>query len=121
MVRQDMDICNTLANLGVNATCTTVTVFVSTGDVYQAPLLQKYGRPLKFYVKRKLLGPDALTKFCRFSVDDDPESEEQEQALIDLTFCQMTRRVAEESIKVYNLQASDVCIHFFEQSTMLCL
>lgn len=52
-------------------------VWVLSGDVYQAPLLQKYGRPIRFYVKRKLLGPDSLVRFCRFSDDDEPETEEQ--------------------------------------------
>ncbi|CAE7300209.1 unnamed protein product, partial [Symbiodinium microadriaticum] len=70
------------------------------GDVYQAPLLQKYGRPVRFYVKRKLLSEQSLEKYCRFSIDDDPETDEQQQALVDLTFCQMTRRVAEDSIKI---------------------
>jgi hypothetical protein len=61
----------------LNIMANVVATIMGAGDVYQAPLLQKYGRPIRFYVKRKLLGPDALERFCRFSVDDEPESEEQ--------------------------------------------
>eukprot|EP00604_Paraphysomonas_vestita_P003308 CAMPEP_0174820198 /NCGR_PEP_ID=MMETSP1107-20130205/3882_1 /TAXON_ID=36770 /ORGANISM="Paraphysomonas vestita, Strain GFlagA" /LENGTH=1082 /DNA_ID=CAMNT_0016035083 /DNA_START=2729 /DNA_END=5980 /DNA_ORIENTATION=- len=69
------------------------------GDICQAPLLQKYGRPIKFYVKRKLLGDNSLTQFLR-ACDDEPETPEQEQALVDLTFSQLSKRVIDDSIRI---------------------
>jgi len=70
------------------------------GDICQAPLLQKYGRPIKFYIRRKLLGPSSMTQFVQLSDVDEEETEEQMQALIDLTFTQLALRVADDSIKI---------------------
>jgi hypothetical protein len=69
------------------------------GDICQAPLLQKFGRPIKFYVKRKLLGENSSGQFLRV-VDEDPETPDQEQALVDLTFSQLSKRVIDDSIRV---------------------
>jgi hypothetical protein len=77
------------------------------GDICQAPLLQKFGRPINYYVKRKLLGENSVSQFLKVS-DDEPETLEQEQALVDLTFSQLTKRVVEDTIRVNLLFVCDV-------------
>jgi hypothetical protein len=80
------------------------------GDICQPPLLQKYGRPIRYTVKRKILEPSCLEKFS-WGGGSGPEggggggrvvkeSRGEREALVDLTFMQMSARVRGEEIRV---------------------
>jgi hypothetical protein len=70
------------------------------GSVFQAPLLQKYGKPMKYYLKRKALGTSSVARFIDRTLDDGEETEEQIEALNSITFSQLSRRVIDESIRI---------------------
>jgi hypothetical protein len=71
------------------------------GDISQPPLLQKFGRPIRYYVKRKILQPSCLDKFSWPSSDDEAkETRGEREALVDLTFQQLSSRVRADEIRV---------------------
>ena len=70
------------------------------GDLFQAPLLQKYGRPVKYYVKRKLLGQGTEERFLDPMFAEDEEDDIQIANLNHLTFTQYSLRYLEEHFRV---------------------
>lgn len=69
------------------------------GDIYQPPLSQKFGRPLKYVIKRKMLEDSFVVPLT--SVDDyEDESEENMSALAGLTYSQISAKIGDDSIKV---------------------
>lgn len=74
------------------------------GDLFQAPLLQKYGRPVKYYVKRKLLGEGTMERFLDPMFTEEEEDEVQVANLNHLTFTQYAQRYLEEQFRVMDHQ-----------------
>lgn len=70
------------------------------GGILQAPLYQKYGRPLRYYMKQKALGAKAISKFIDSALDDNEESEDQIEALTNFTFAQLSKRVADDQVRI---------------------
>lgn len=70
------------------------------GDLYQPPLCQKYGRPSKYVVKRKLLGDHAISRFFDKALFDGDESDEQKEALLSFTFSQVAKAFVDDQIMV---------------------
>lgn len=70
------------------------------GDICQPPLLQKYGRPIKYFVKRKILEASSLEKFSLPFNDGDRETITERHALMDLTFQQLAGRIKSDEIRV---------------------
>ena len=68
------------------------------GDICQAPLLQKYGRPIKYYVRRKILDPSSFEKFSIAFEGTEKETKVEREGLIDLTFIQFSSRIISDDI-----------------------
>ena len=68
------------------------------GDIFQPPLSKKFGRPLKYYIKRKLLEDSFKTPLEH--VDGDEETEDNVNALRSLTYSQISTKMADDSIRV---------------------
>jgi hypothetical protein len=69
------------------------------GDIYQPPLSQKFGRPLKYIIKRKLLEDSFVTPLAS-SDDYEDETEDNMSALVNLTFAQISSKMTDDSIRV---------------------
>jgi hypothetical protein len=69
------------------------------GDIYQPPLLHKFGRPLKYFIKRKLL-EDSFVRPLDCQDEEDEETEDQMSALASLTYSQISMKMADDSIRV---------------------
>jgi hypothetical protein len=69
------------------------------GDIYQPPLSQKIGRPVKYYIKRKMLEDSFVLPLHSVEGEED-ESEENMAALVSLTYNQLSMKMADDSIRV---------------------
>lgn len=69
------------------------------GDIYQPPLSQKFGRPLKYFIKRKILEDSFVTPLVCHE-DDEEETEDNVIALTSITYSQISMKMGEDSIRV---------------------
>ena len=69
------------------------------GDIYQPPLSQKFGRPIKYFIKRKLLEDAFLTPLVTHD-EDEEETEDNMSALHNLTYSQISMKMGDDSIRV---------------------